>query len=353
MKKYDYTILGGGCAGLSLAYELNKNGILDTKNLAIVEKRKSYSRDKTWSFWKTEDHNFSDCVSKSWNNFYLKNGNDTISINCDKYPYQSIDSNLFYSKILTSLKKNNNIHFYNDLNDIDTNDTIIFNSAKRNFKSKGYWQHFYGIEIETDDYYFDDSKFCLMDFDNNCDKDVHFFYMLPFNHRKALIETTWISKNKSFNIREYMSQINGYLKLMGIENFSISFKEIGSIPLFSNSIKNKKNEVLIGTCGNMTRSSTGYTFLNIQRHSKYIVKNIEKILNVPHYRINNKYKILDHILFNVIENYSSKMPSVFTSLFSRNTQSVIRFLSDKSTLLDDFSVVMNMPKNIFLRSALK
>ena len=52
MKEFDYIILGGGCAGLSLAYSLEINKKLNDKTLAIVEIRDEYKRDKTWSFWK-------------------------------------------------------------------------------------------------------------------------------------------------------------------------------------------------------------------------------------------------------------------------------------------------------------
>tara|TARA_B100000674_G_scaffold424832_1_gene378191 strand:- start:249 stop:374 length:126 start_codon:yes stop_codon:yes gene_type:complete len=37
MKEFDYTIIGGGCAGLSLAYELEVHGKLEDKTLAIIE----------------------------------------------------------------------------------------------------------------------------------------------------------------------------------------------------------------------------------------------------------------------------------------------------------------------------
>ena len=71
MKEFDYIILGAGCAGLSLAYELDINKKLKDKTLAIVEIRDEYKRDKTWSFWKVIDHNFENCVIKSWNNFSI------------------------------------------------------------------------------------------------------------------------------------------------------------------------------------------------------------------------------------------------------------------------------------------
>ena len=73
MKEFDYIIIGGGCAGLSLAYELEINEKLKDKTLAIIEPREEYKKDKTWSFWKVVDHNFDDCVKKNWENFFLHN----------------------------------------------------------------------------------------------------------------------------------------------------------------------------------------------------------------------------------------------------------------------------------------
>ena len=107
MREFDYVIIGGGCAGLSLAYELNLHNKLNQKKLAIIEPRSEYVRDKTWSFWKVGSHNFEDCVKKSWNNFNLRlEGSVPTQVNqCQKYPYQTIDSGLFYKKITDNLKK--------------------------------------------------------------------------------------------------------------------------------------------------------------------------------------------------------------------------------------------------------
>ena len=99
MREFDYVIIGGGCAGLSLAYELDLNQKLSNKTLAIIEPRKEYLRDKTWSFWKVSPHNFEDCVKKSWHNFSIKTSTSSKVIKCDNFPYQSIDSGLFYKKI--------------------------------------------------------------------------------------------------------------------------------------------------------------------------------------------------------------------------------------------------------------
>ena len=62
-----------------------------------------------------------------------------------------------------------------------------------------------------------------------------------------------------------------------VKNYEITYKEEGAIPLFYPLNKNEKNKINIGTAGGMTRLSTGYTFLNIQEHSKYIRENIDNI----------------------------------------------------------------------------
>ena len=49
MKEFDYIIIGGGCAGLSLAYELEIFDKLKDKTLAIIEPREDYKRDKGFS----------------------------------------------------------------------------------------------------------------------------------------------------------------------------------------------------------------------------------------------------------------------------------------------------------------
>ena len=110
MKEFDYIIIGGGCSGLSLAYELEIFDKLKNKTLAIIEPREDYKRDKTWSFWRVFSHNFEDCVKKSWNNFTINTPNETKYVECPSTPYQTIDSGLFYEKILSRLKLNKNVY---------------------------------------------------------------------------------------------------------------------------------------------------------------------------------------------------------------------------------------------------
>ena len=166
MKEFDYIIIGGGCAGLSLAYELEINEKLNDKTLAIIEPRSEYIKDKTWSFWKVTAHNFDDCVKKSWENFSVNMTKKTNHLECLNYPYQSVDSGLFYKKINNKLKENKNISFLKDLNEINPKNSFVFNSVPSIKKNpQNLWQHFCGVEVKTKNDFFDDEIFNLMDFD--------------------------------------------------------------------------------------------------------------------------------------------------------------------------------------------
>ena len=352
MREFDYIIIGGGCAGLSLAYELEINDKLKDKTLAIIETREEYKRDKTWSFWRVFDHNFDDCVIKSWNNFTINSKDNSHELTNKKFPYQSIDSGKFYKKINSKLSTNSNISFFKNLSEINSENSVIFNSVhKKELDKSKLWQHFQGIEIETPKNIFDEDIINLMDF--NCDQrnDVHFFYTLPFSKNKALIETTWLSTLEDQSLMDYDLQLENYIKNnLGIKNYKINFTEKGAIPLFYPSFKNENKIINIGSVGGMTRLSTGYTFLNIQEHSKYIVKNIDNIDGVKIFNLGKKYQFLDKVFLRVLENHPEKMPKIFFNMFETSSNTIIKFLSNKSNIIEDINIISKMPKLIFLKA---
>ncbi len=352
MKDFDYIIIGGGCAGLSLAYELELHKKLENKTLAIIEPRDEYKRDKTWSFWKIIPHNFDDCVKKSWKNFSINVPNKTEFLECGNYPYQSIDSGLFYKKVIDRLKLNKNINFFKNIDEINPKNSIIFNSVPElNKNDNDLWQHFCGVEIETKNNFFDDEMMNLMDFDCEQRNAVHFFYTLPYTKNKALIETTWLSAMIDDFEKDYEKQIKNYVENhLKLKEYKINYKEEGAIPLFYPSNKHENNKINIGTAGGMTRLSTGYTFINIQEHSKFIRENLENINKTKVFEIKKKYQFLDKIFLRVVKKHSEIMPDIFFKMFSSSSSTVIKFLSNKSNFFEDFSIILKMPKWTFIKA---
>ena len=352
MRDFDYIIIGGGCAGLSLAYELDAHEKLRNKTLAIIEPRAQYKRDKTWSFWRVNPHNFDDCVKKSWEHFTINIPGKTNHLQCRDYPYQSIDSGLFYEKINNKLKENNNISFFKNIDEVNTKNSFIFNSVP-NIKKKYFnlWQHFCGVEIETKKNSFDEEIFNLMDFDCEQRESVHFFYTLPYSKNKALVETTWLSRVNDNSQKDYDQQIKDYIdKHLKIKDYKITYKEEGAIPMFYPVYEKEKNKINIGTAGGMTRLSTGYTFLNIQEQSRYIRENIESIHNTKKFEINKKYQFLDEIFLRVLEKHPKKMSEIFFKMFQSSPKTIIKFLSNKSNFLEDLTIILKKPKWIFIKA---
>ena len=152
------------------------------------------------------------------------------------------------------------------------------------------------------------------------------------------------------NLMDYDLQLENYIKNnLGIKNYKINFLEKGAIPLFYPFLKNE-NQINIGSAGGMTRLSTGYTFLNIQEHSRYIVKNLDKIEKVKTFNLGKKYQFLDKVFLRVLEKHPEKMPKIFFEMFKAPSDTVIKFLSNKSNIFEDINIISKMPKFIFIKA---
>ena len=151
--------------------------------------------------------------------------------------------------------------------------------------------------------------------------------------------------------KDYDNQIKDYIENhLNLKNYKITYKEEGAIPLFYPTYEKTINKINIGTAGGMTRLSTGYTFLNIQEHSKYICKNIENISNAKKFEINKKYQFLDDIFLRVLDENPQMMPDIFFNMFKSSPKTVIKFLSNKSNYLEDLSIILRMPKWTFVKA---
>ena len=373
MNNFDFIIIGAGCSGLSLLYEMNKSNILKNKTCAVFDKRKQFSKDKIWSYWNVFEHSFSDCLLDQWDKVIVK-GNEEIILDCKGFAYQSVDSEKFYNKILKNISDNKNIKLFLDhsVDEIrEENDQIIIKSKNELFKANlvfdsslkinnskdsKIYQHFYGCEVNFKEN-INLSKYpTLMDF--NCDQGnwTHFFYTLPLSDKKIFIETTWISDQQNSTIDEYMSEINAYIQknLNYKKEYTFGYNEMGSIPMFHFQQKTEYKKIIkIGAAANLTRKSTGYTFLNIQKFTKELVQKLIKNKIISNATIQSKYNFLDKIFIKVLLEQKSNMHKIFFRLFKKNnTKDIISFLSNDSNFMQDIKIILSMPKLIFIKKLL-
>ena len=77
---------------------------------------------------------------------------------------------------------------------------------------------------------------------------------------------------------------------------------------------------------------------------------LQFIINAKNYKISNKYQFLDEIFLRVLEKHPEKMPDIFSTIFNASTKSILKFLSNKSNIFEDFSIILKMPKLVFIKA---
>ena len=60
--------------------------------------------------------------------------------------------------------------------------------------------------------------------------------------------------------------------------------------------------------------------------------------------LSKKYQFLDKIFLRVLRNHPDRMPNIFYKMFKSSPNTVIKFLSNKSNIFEDISVISKMPK---------
>ena len=368
-KIYDFIIIGAGCAGLSLAYRLRNKKF----KICLIESSSDINlRNKTWSFWNTYDTPFNHLVRKKWDQMVIRNNNETQKINCSKFNYQSIDSKEFNNFVLEEIDSNKNIdikYMSNVLDIIHNKNNVkvltkeatyecdhVFDS-RPDSREIYMWQQFYGVYVKTKEDVFEDNTAILMDF-SKLENKFHFMYVLPFSKNTALIESTYFSSNKETN---YLNDkyIESYIasKYKDTE-YRIEKKEHGSIPM-DPTISNLSNSYItkIGAYSGVTRASTGYTFINIQKQLDRITERIEigknKTYKTDKYFHSFVLRKMDSIFLKIIKENPAYMKAALISLFrGKNHNSQIKFLSDIPGIIDIIKIIIRLPKLKFLKYAL-
>jgi lycopene beta-cyclase len=308
-----------------------------------------------------------------WDKVIVK-GNEEIVLDCKDFTYQSVNSEKFYDKILKNVANNKNIKFFLDhsVDEISEEDgqitiksknetfkaNLVFDSSLRNNNTNDakIYQHFYGCEVNFKENINLSKNPTLMDFNCNQGNWTHFFYTLPLGDKQIFIETTWVSDQQNFTKEQYISEINEYIQknLNYKKEYTFGYSEMGSIPMFHFQQKNKYKKVIkIGTAANLTRKSTGYTFLNIQKFTKELVQKLIKNQIITNNQIKSKYNFLDRIFIKVLLEEKGNMYKIFLRLFKKNnTKDIVNFLSNSSNFIQDIKIILSMPKLIFIKKLL-
>ena len=97
LQSYDYAVLGGGAAGLSLICQLiHQKGLSDGKRLLLVDPEIKTGHDHTWSLWEREPGPFDHLVYHRWDKLAVHDDRYSLDLPLQDYQYKLIRSTEFY-----------------------------------------------------------------------------------------------------------------------------------------------------------------------------------------------------------------------------------------------------------------
>lgn len=368
----DLLILGGGCAGLSLAIRLAELGERCPRT-RILEPRRQYVHDRTWCFWNDGSTRFTTMFAHQWRNLSVRAGGQSTNIDCGATPYCMLPSNAFYAAALEAIAANSRI----ELAMGTTAAGIRRGSAKdwrvetchgecrakmvvdtrpdpdRAARDAILWQSFEGREIECGFDAFDPSSADLMDFQRSDANDIRFTYVLPVSSRRALIETTVFG---GFPLRPgaLRTELDVAIKrLVGAGTFDIVRSEYGALPMgnLQTPVDGDRSYVRVGVTSGGARASTGYAFQRIQRWADRCAQSLADGKGLAgHARDPLLLRAMDRLFLCVLRRQPASAPEMFLSMFQDvPARRIIKFLSDRGALQDYAAVALALPLAPFLK----
>lgn len=377
-KHYDYIIAGAGCAGLSLLMRMMNDAYFLEKKILVIDREIKNKNDRTWCFWEKGQGLFEPIVHHQWQhvNFYTKDFFTKLHLN--PYHYKMIQGLDLYKSVLDKAKNFPNIEFrYEEVLSIHTNslhaelhlknesltaeylfNSILFEKHKTALSKNVYQllQHFKGWVIETSEASFDPLVATLMDFRVSQAEGTTFFYVMPISTTTALVEYTLFSESLLLH-EAYVAALKNYIsEQLGIKDYNILHEEFGIIPMTNQSFPLQDLRIIqMGVAGGQVKGSSGYAFQFIQKRTAAIVDGLKK--GKP--RFDNiafqqkKGNLYDAVLLNVLHHQKMSGDEIFKSIFSKNkTETVLRFLDNESSIVEDVKIMNSVPTNIFLPAAM-
>ncbi|MEM6313298.1 MAG: lycopene cyclase family protein, partial [Planctomycetota bacterium] len=223
-------ILGGGCAGLSLAWRLLDERLVSDQgvgSVVIVEPRPAYRRDRTWCFWADESSDdvptaVMDAVERRWQRWEVVDTDGrSVEREHDGLSYHGLPADRLYDLMLERLHADPRVRWIAGKADgtadragtdiinadgdretivarhvVDTRPPATYDAngfARTPADPEGVVQQFAGAEFErVDGEPLDAGRATLMDFAaaEQRSAGVEFLYVLPEASGRALVEWT-------------------------------------------------------------------------------------------------------------------------------------------------------------------
>ena len=365
---YDIAVLGGGLAGLSLLYHLQRAGKLDRQRVLLVDPAgRKADHDRSWSFWEKGTGPFEELVYRRWTTVTLHNAHRDLTCDIAPYAYKLIRSTEFYAHVnpvvdsipglerVTAAAENvvaraDGVSF--TVHGRACSATLAFSSVPlhlrpRQIKQPYLDQHFRGWFVETAEDTFDPTRAALMDFRTPQHGEARFFYVMPADARRALVEVA-IFSNDHLTTAGYDRLLREYVRDYWTDGpYRITHTEAGNIPMTTYPFPTRDgNLIYIGMRGGATRPSTGYTFWGLQQQLSRYAAEYPKVTPPAPWPTRHLY--YDATLLRILQDRSLAADELFVDLFARNPPArVLAFLNGSTSLGQELRLMASTEIGVF------
>lgn len=374
----DLAILGGGCAGLSLACALAQGEV--KRPVAVIEPRTAYEDDRSWCFWgsasgstrlpKTAGSALG-LVHHRWPSWAVGlAGQDAMARQAPDYSYQYLRSSDFYRMCCEEIQANNHIEMrlgqaVQAVAPVAagwqiTTDTDVFFARqvidtrppdRSRSQQATLQQVFLGLEIEFDlPANIDVGTVELMTDMRLVEGEFCFTYILPYTNSRLLVEVTLFARSVP-DQSVLRAELNRVLEARGWQHARIVRREYAVLPMglpYRSALSGEPTRA--GINGGALRASSGYGFLRIQRWADQCAQRYLATGEVTgHDSPSVWWHWMDQLFLDVVARDPTLAPELFNRMLTQTEPArFVRFMNDQATLVDCMSIIASMPKRPFL-----
>jgi lycopene beta-cyclase len=371
---FDFAILGAGVSGLCLAWELTRSPLAD-RRILLVDGARDDELLRTLSFWAHAPTSLDALVEARYRTLTLHDGGGAPTrVALAEHEYRT----LFFADLQRTVKRTlaasprhlvvegraGAIEERGDFAEIPVNSRVyrarwVFDSRFRladlvvdERRYHALRQHFRGLVVRVERPTFDPGSAVFMDFRSALPAGRAFFYVLPYDAHRALVELV------TLDAVDPEPEIARYLREQwGVTDFTVEDREAGISPMTEQPFARREGERVrrLGVAAGRLKASTGYAVTRILDDTRAIVASLlarGHPFDAPADR--RGYRLLDAVLLELWESRSARMPAIFQAMFQRSPgDRILRFLDERASAGDLLTIVLSLPLFPFAYAALR